>query len=158
MIKSAPLSKRFIAYFVDFFIILILMKFVGHYENRVLDEFVSNGMMIQDMDIAQLQALQEAIFGYFYYYFCVYVPIYLSYHTFFVWYFGASLGKIFAKIRVANSKDEKFGKVSLMQSFVRAFFRLFSDIFFYVGFISIFTNEVRLGLHDKLSRSVVVSD
>lgn len=41
------------------------------------------------------------------------------YQGFFVWYYGATLGKIFAKIRVIDYNH--FGRVSLITSFIRSF-------------------------------------
>lgn len=155
MIKSVPLFKRFIAYVIDLVVIFVLISLVGNYQNPVLEDFLTNG--INEANLEQVEALKEALFGYLIYYFSVFVPIYLSYHTFFVWYFGATLGKIFMKIRVVSSKDD-FCKPNFSQSLIRAIFRLLSDIFFYLGFISIFTNQARLGFHDKISNSVVISD
>ena len=77
------------------------------------------------------------------------------YHTFFVWYFGATIGKIVAKIRVidVNSWD----RVSLFSSFLRAVGRIFSEMFFYVGFLIGFFNEGRKTFHDITGRTLVVN-
>ena len=63
----------------------------------------------------------------------------IIYHTFFVWYFGATIGKIVAKIRVIDANE--WGRVSIFSSFLRAVGRIFSEMFFYVGFLIGFFNK-----------------
>ncbi|WP_419766798.1 RDD family protein [Arcobacter sp.] len=77
------------------------------------------------------------------------------YQTFFVWYYGATLGKIVAKIRVIDYDD--FSKVSLVQSALRSFGRILSEMFFYIGFIFAFFNEGKQTFHDKISKTLVVN-
>ena len=79
----------------------------------------------------------------------------VAYHTFFVWYFGATIGKIVTKIRVidVNSWD----RVSLFSSFLRSVGRIFSEMFFYVGFLIGFFNEERKTFHDITGRTLVVN-
>ncbi len=79
----------------------------------------------------------------------------VAYHTFFVWYFGATIGKIVTKIRVidVNSWD----RVSLFSSFLRSVGRIFSEMFFYVGFLIGFFNEGRKTFHDITGRTLVVN-
>ena len=45
------------------------------------------------------------------------IALKVTYHTFFVWYYGATVGKIIAKIRVIDVNS--WGKVSLFSSFLR---------------------------------------
>ena len=84
-----------------------------------------------------------------------FIVLKVVYHTFFVWYFGATIGKIVAKIRVidVNSWD----RVSLFSSFLRAVGRIFSEMFFYVGFLIGFFNEGRKTFHDITGRTLVVN-
>ncbi|MGB5919368.1 RDD family protein [Arcobacter sp.] len=77
------------------------------------------------------------------------------YQTFFVWYYGATLGKIVAKIRVIDYDD--FSKISLIQSALRSFGRILSEMFFYIGFIFAFFNEGKQTFHDKISKTLVVN-
>ncbi|MDX9795316.1 MAG: RDD family protein [Sulfurimonadaceae bacterium] len=77
------------------------------------------------------------------------------YQGFFVWYYGATLGKIFAKIRVIDYNH--FGRVSLITSFIRSFFRIISEMFFYIGFILAFFNDSKQTLQDKIAKTLVVN-
>ena len=77
------------------------------------------------------------------------------YHTFFVWYYGATVGKIIAKIRVIDVNS--WGKVSLFSSFLRSIGRIFSEMFFYAGFLIGFFNEGRKTFHDITGKTLVVN-
>ena len=79
----------------------------------------------------------------------------IIYHTFFVWYFGATIGKIVAKIRVIDANE--WGRVSIFSSFLRAVGRIFSEMFFYIGFLIGFFNEGRKTFHDITGRTLVVN-
>ncbi len=77
------------------------------------------------------------------------------YHTFFVWYYGATIGKIVAKIRVIDANH--WGRVSVFSSFLRAVGRIFSEMFFYVGFLIGFFNDGRKTFHDITGKTLVVN-
>lgn len=77
------------------------------------------------------------------------------YQGLFVWYYGATLGKIFAKIRVIDYNH--FGRVSLFSSLLRSFFRIISEMFFYIGFILAFFNDSKQTLQDKVAKTLVVN-
>lgn len=77
------------------------------------------------------------------------------YHTFFVWYYGATIGKIVARIRVIDS--DSWNRVSIISSFLRAIGRIFSEMFFYIGFLIGFFNEGRKTFHDIIGKTLVVN-
>ena len=79
----------------------------------------------------------------------------IIYHTFFGWYFGATIGKIVAKIRVIDANE--WGRVSIFSSFLRAVGRIFSEMFFYVGFLIGFFNDGRKTFHDITGKTLVVN-
>lgn len=79
----------------------------------------------------------------------------IVYQTFFVWYYGASIGKIIAKIRVIDVNS--WGRVSLFSAFLRSFGRIFSEMFFYIGFLIGFFNDGRKTFHDITGRTLVVN-
>ena len=83
------------------------------------------------------------------------IALKVIYHTFFVWYYGATVGKIIAKIRVIDVNS--WGKVSLFSSFLRSIGRIFSEMFFYVGFLIGFFNEGRRTFHDITGKTLVVN-
>ena len=77
------------------------------------------------------------------------------YHTFFVWYYGATVGKIVAKIRVIDANH--WGRVSFFSSLLRSVGRIFSEMFFYVGFLIGFFNDGRKTFHDITGKTLVVN-
>ncbi len=77
------------------------------------------------------------------------------YQTFFVWYYGATIGKIVAKIKVIDYNH--FGRVSIFTAMTRSVLRLISEMFFYIGFIFAFFNDGRQTFHDKIGRTLVVN-
>ena len=77
------------------------------------------------------------------------------YQSFFVWYYGATLGKIITKIRVID--HDNLGRVSIFTSIIRSILRIISEMFFYIGFIFAFFTEGRQTFHDKIAKTLVVN-
>lgn len=77
------------------------------------------------------------------------------YQTFFVWYYGATIGKIITKIRVIDTNT--WGRVSLFSALLRSMGRIFSEMFFYVGFLIGFFNDGRKTFHDITGKTLVVN-
>ena len=75
------------------------------------------------------------------------------YHTFFVWRYGASLGKIVMKIMVLDGEILDFP--SLPKALIRACVRIISEWCFYLGFIWMLGNAAKQSWHDKLSGTIV---
>jgi uncharacterized RDD family membrane protein YckC len=83
------------------------------------------------------------------------VLIKFIYQTFFVWYYGATIGKLIAKIKVIDY--DHFGRVSLMNSAVRSAGRIISEMVFYIGFLIAFYTESKQTFHDKFGKTLVVN-
>jgi uncharacterized RDD family membrane protein YckC len=79
----------------------------------------------------------------------------ILYQTFFVWYYGATLGKMMFKLRVIDYNH--FGKITFIQSFLRASGRIVSESIFYLGFMLSFYTQSKQTLHDKLAKTLVVN-
>jgi len=77
------------------------------------------------------------------------------YQAVFVWYYGATIGKIVAKIRVIDTNH--WGRVSFFSALLRSIGRIFSEMFFYVGFLIGFFNDGRKTFHDFTGRTLVVN-
>lgn len=77
------------------------------------------------------------------------------YQFVFVWYYGATVGKMIMKIRVIDS--EYWGRVSIISSAFRAVGRVVSEMFFYIGFAIGFFNEGRKTFHDFAGKTLVVN-
>ncbi|AXX87173.1 RDD family membrane protein [Malaciobacter marinus] len=76
------------------------------------------------------------------------------YHSFFVWYYGATVGKIIVKIKVIDYNH--LGRVSLLNSMFRSAGRILSEMFFYIGFLLGFFSEGRQTFHDKIGRTLII--
>lgn len=77
------------------------------------------------------------------------------YQALFIWYYGATIGKIITKIRVVDY--DNFGRVSIFTAVTRSLIRLFSEMFFYIGFIFGYFNDGKQTLHDKIGKTLVVN-
>jgi len=83
------------------------------------------------------------------------VIIKVIYQSFFLWYYGSTLGKMLFKIRVINF--EHFGKITFAQSVLRASSRIISESIFYLGFMLAYYTKSRQTLHDKIAKTLVVN-
>ncbi len=79
----------------------------------------------------------------------------LVYQTYFIWYYGATIGKSIKKLRVIDFNH--FGRVTFMQALTRSAGRIVSESFFYIGFLIAFYTDSKQTLHDKLGKTLVVN-
>lgn len=77
------------------------------------------------------------------------------YQTFFIWYYGATIGKIVTKTRVIDF--DNFGRISLTNALIRSAGRIVSEAALFVGFIFAFFTESRQTFHDKIGKTLVVN-
>ena len=83
------------------------------------------------------------------------VIIKVIYQSYFIWYYGATLGKMAVKIRVIDF--ESFSKVTFAQSVLRSSARIISESLFYLGFFLAYYTKSRQTLHDKIAKTLVVN-
>jgi len=76
------------------------------------------------------------------------------YQSFFVWYYGATIGKLISKIKVIDF--ENYGRISLMNSCIRSAGRIISESLFYLGFFLAYYGDARQTFHDKFGKTLVV--
>jgi len=77
------------------------------------------------------------------------------YQSIFVWYYGATIGKIIMKIRVIDAST--WGRASLLSAILRSAGRIVSEMFFYIGFLIGFFNDGRKTFHDLTGKTLVVN-
>ena len=135
-ITLASLPKRFMAYLIDE--ILVSFLFVMIYINSIetsqnVEDTINmiNGLVIYIMLLKVL------------------------YQSFFVFFYGATVGKIFMKIKVISIKDLE--NPSMLLSIFRASVRILSESAFYLGFIWALMNPKRETWHDKAGQTLVVN-
>jgi|TARA_R110002033_G_scaffold802_6_gene7733 uncharacterized RDD family membrane protein YckC len=135
--ELATINSRIIAFIIDDMLITFIVLAI------FWDTIVNNGSDLTTVLILMNKFVFQVL------------VLKFVYQTFFVWYYGATLGKIVAKIRVIDYDD--FSKISLIQSALRSFGRILSEMFFYIGFIFAFFNDGKQTFHDKISKTLVVN-
>jgi len=136
-LELASMRSRALAFVIDDFLItfLIIMMYWSTISNSGDD--IMSLLIIMNENLYQILMVK------------------FIYQTLFVWYYGATIGKIIAKIRVVDYNN--FGRVSVFTAMTRSLIRLISEMFFYIGFIFGFFSEGRQTLHDKIGRTLVVN-
>ena len=135
-ISLAPFAKRVLAYSVDELIVAFLFLII------YWDAFVA---------ITTYDDARNLTINFFWQIFALKV----IYHTFFVWYYGASPGQMITKTMCINV--EILDKPNLTQSLVRAVFRAVSEACFYLGFAWALSNPARQTWQDKIAKTVVIN-
>lgn len=137
-LQLASMRSRAFAFVIDDLIVTVLIMFV-YWDSMVAASSDSQNLisLMQTSLVLPLMVLK------------------VVYHTFFVWYYGATIGKKIAKIRVID--DAHWGRVSLISSFFRAIGRVVSEMFFYIGFLIGFFNDGRKTFHDFSGKTLVVN-
>lgn len=137
-LQLASMRSRALAYMIDDFLVTIIVM-IAFWQNIVtlsndpdaMMEFIKNDLVLP------------------------LIILKIIYQTFFVWYYGATIGKIVAKIRVIDANE--LSRVSVFNSFLRAVGRIVSEMFFYIGFIIGFLNNGRKTFHDITGKTLVVN-
>ena len=83
-----------------------------------------------------------------------YIILKIIYQAFFVYQYGATLGKMAMRIRVIELPE--LDNPSFIRSLNRAVIRIFSEMFFYLGFIWGMMDSLKRTWHDLSAQTVVV--
>ena len=83
-----------------------------------------------------------------------FIGLKIIYQAFFTWYYGASLGKIAAKIICVDVG--LLDKPSFGASLSRSVVRVISEICLYLGFAWALGNEARQTWHDLAAKTAVI--
>lgn len=136
-LELASTSSRMKAFVIDDISITLLVLLI------LWDQIAaSNGDFIRVLEIMNGAFLQIVILKFFY-------------QTFFIWYFGQTIGKFVAKIKVIDY--DNFGRVSLINSAIRSMGRIVSETILYIGFIFAFYTQSKQTAHDKFAKTLVVN-
>ena len=135
-ITLAPLGKRALAYLIDELLVSLLFIFI------YMDQIPPNATTEETITIINSLVLYVMVLK-------------VIYQTFFVWMYGATLGRIAMKIRVISLSDLE--KPSFLLSLSRASFRIISESLFYLGFAWAMLNPKRETWHDKVAHTLVVN-
>ena len=83
-----------------------------------------------------------------------YMAMKIVYQTFFIYQYGATLGKMVMRVSVIELAT--LTTPTLLGAFNRAVFRIISEMIFYLGFLWGMLDPARQTWHDKAARTVVV--
>ncbi|QKF82070.1 RDD family protein [Halarcobacter ebronensis] len=136
-LELASIRSRAFAFVIDDFLVTLIVILIYWDKIAIAGDDVMSALIIMNDFILQVLFLK------------------FLYQSFFVWYYGATVGKIVTKIKVIDFYN--FGKVSITSAMLRSIFRIVSEMFFYIGFIFAFFNDGRQTFHDKLGRTLVVN-
>ena len=134
-LKLTSIAKRSYAFLVDDLIVSFLL-FIAFYNS------FSNAKSMEEILV-----ITNNLFVYI-------VFLKVVYHTFFVWQYGATMGKMLFGMRVVDEKT--FQKLNFANSLIRALVRIISEALFYLGFLWGVLNPTKQTWHDKACGSIVV--
>lgn len=134
-LKIASFGKRVVAYFVDNFI-LSLIVFVIFFDKLTL---------ITD---------PQDIFAMLDSFFLGFITLQFTYHLTFTYLYGASLGKMLCKIAIVD--EQSLDKPNLTQCIIRAATRQLSDSAFMLGFAWALGNDLKKTWQDYLAKTLVI--
>lgn len=135
-ITLASIPSRAMAFVIDE--VIVSMLFIAIY----WDQFTNSSNIEQTVILMNTMVIYVML-------------IKVLYHGFFVWMYGATPGKMVAKIRVIYLYD--LDNPSPGHSLLRALVRVISETIFYLGFVWAMLNPKREGWHDKAARTLVVN-
>ncbi|RXJ60203.1 RDD family protein [Candidatus Marinarcus aquaticus] len=136
-LELASFISRAIAFIIDDLLITLVVVVLFWEQVNATNGELLNLLMIMNDNLGQILLMK------------------FVYQGFFIWYYGATIGKIVVKIRVVDY--DNFGRVSFGAAFIRSFFRLISEMFFYVGFMLAFFTQGRQTLQDKIGKTLVIN-
>ena len=129
-------QKRISAMLIDDLLLSILLVII-------LFDKITNIQTIEEIIFLTNQFVLEFMF------------IKIMYQTFFVYKYGATIGKMFVKIRVVSLRGANGHTVSM--AFNRAVFRIISEILFYLGFLWGIFDKYSQTWHDKTAKTIVIN-
>jgi len=135
-LELATLQKRAVAFFIDEMLLSLIFLLILWDKIAAADE-------------------SEAIVSLVNAFTFEYLLIKILYQTFFVYQYGATLGKIFMKIQVVDALTMQ--RPVFSSALNRAVFRIISEMIFYLGFVWAFYDKNRQSWHDKTARTLVVN-
>jgi uncharacterized RDD family membrane protein YckC len=134
--RLAPIKKRAMAFFIDEMLLsLLLILALGNsfFEAKTVEEMI----ILTNTFVLEYMAMK------------------FFYQAFFVMQYGATLGKLFMKIRVVEVKTLQTPNVVVALN--RSIVRVVSEMLFYLGFLWGVLDPARQTWHDKSAKTLVVN-
>ncbi len=134
-LRLASVSKRATAFFLDEFLLSLLLVI------SLWDAFSQVENTLQLVALSQQFTLE-------------YIFLKIIYQTFFVFMYGATLGKMMMRIRIVELPN--LHTPSFFSALNRAVVRIFSEMFFYLGFFWAVMDPLRRAWHDLSAKTLVI--
>lgn len=144
-IKLASLNKRLWAYSLDEIIVGVIFSLFYNF---------NFGVSLNDPEaILNIANNMSNIMSQLFIMFLYWNGARIVYQIFFIWYYGATIGKILLRIEVIDVV--MLSKPNLADSLLRACAKVIGEMAFYLGFIWALGNPQRQAWHDRLAKTVV---
>lgn len=134
-LRLASIPKRATAFFLDEFLLSLLLVI------SLWDAFSKVENTLELIALSQQFTLE-------------YIILKIVYQTFFVYMYGATLGKMMMRIRIVELPDLE--KPSLAASLNRALIRIVSEMLFYLGFVWAVMDPLKRAWHDLTAKTLVI--
>ena len=135
-VKYASIGRRSVSFMIDDFIVSTIFIII----------FYSQIVTLTTPDLMVAFVAQNV---------WVLFVLKVLYHTFFIGYYGATVGKWAMGIRAVNEDNPK-EFISLPMAFLRAIVREISENLLYIPFLYAFISPKKQTLHDKITKCVVI--
>ena len=136
-LELASMKSRMKAFVIDDLSITLIVLIIIWDKISAVNGDIMSAMLIMNEAFVQILVLK------------------FLYQTFFIWYYGATLGKFVAKIKIIDF--DNFGRVSLVNAALRSCGRLISEALFYIGFLLAYYTDSKQTFHDKFGKTLVVN-
>ncbi len=137
-LTKASILKRAYAFFIDSLFLVILALFIN------FDLFSS---LTPEATQEEYLRVQTEILK-------IYIPMTLIYQWLFVTLYGATMGKMFMKIRIIDLQTGDTPSVGVALN--RSIVRIISEVVMNLGFLWAMLDPHKQGWHDKSSRTLVI--
>ncbi len=134
-IRLASIGKRATAFFLDELILSMLLVVA------FWNSFASAQSTLELVALSQQLTLE-------------YILLKIAYQAFFIYQYGATLGKMMMRIKVISPTN--LDKPSFGASLNRAVVRIFSEMLFYLGFLWGMMDPLKRTWHDLSAKTLVI--
>lgn len=134
-LRLASISKRASAFFLDELLLSLLLVI------SLWESFEKVNDTIELIALTQQFTLE-------------YIMMKIVYQTFFVYRYGATLGKIALRLKVVHLPE--VANPPLLPAFNRAVIRIVSEMFFYLGFVWAMMDPAKRAWHDLTAKTIVI--
>ena len=152
MSYSLPITstkKRTFAFVIDDIVIALLLFIIFYEQLMTITSHLPTIITEESIEVFKQEMNQFSVHN-----LILIITLKVLYHTFFIWQNGMTLGKYLMKIKAISLDNGE--NLTLYKAFLRASFRIVSEVLFYLGFLLAFFLPLKQTLHDKLTHCVVI--